>query len=236
MTCLRERDGFNEDDGSGSRSLSSDGTLSSSSVGGSPSPAAGTSTWGRGGITAGGDKKTQRYLRTLGSRVNNHNTSGKHGVPVPTVVRGINNNTSGGPSMENKIRTSQAIARDIYVDLLTLTYFFKSARETNTTTTASWGVGGSGGGSSDDLHRGTQPHTPGKGPIPPPTPPPPSHPPPPNSDPFREALFEKLFVQVVWEVLSYAELDALGTTEEDLVGCVEGRAAQAFRIGLGWLF
>ena len=232
MTCLRERDGFNEDDGSGSRSLSSDGTLSSSSIGGSPSPATGASTWGRGGITAGGDKKTQRYLRTLGSRVSTNNTSGKHGVPVPTVVRGGNNNAGG----DHKIRSSQAIARDIYVDLLTLTYFFKSARETTTTgTTASWGMGGSMGGSSDDLHRGGQ-HTPGKIPIPPPPPPPPSHPPPPISDPFREALFEKLFVQVVWEVLSYAELDALGTTEEDLVGCVEGRAAQAFRIGLGWLF
>ena len=236
MTCLRERDGFNEDDGSGSRSHSSDGTLSSSSIGGSPSPVTGTSTWGRGGITAGGDKKTQRYLRTLGNRVSNNNTSGKHSVPIPTVVRGAHTNTSGVSSVDHKIRTSQAIARDIYVDLLTLTYFFKSARET-TTTTPSWGVGGSGGGSTDDLHRGGQISTPGKYPIPPPPPPPPpSYPPPPISDPFREALFEKLFVQVVWEVLSYAELDALGTTEEDLVGCVEGRAAQAFRIGLGWLF
>ena len=149
------------------------------------------------------------------------------------MVRGVNNHT-GVPSSDHKVRTSQAIARDIYVDLLTLTYFFKSAREN---TTAAWGAGRNVGGSTDDLHRGGQTHTPGKGPIPPPPPPLPSHnPPPTTSDPFREALFEKLFVQVVWEVLSYAELDALGTTEEDLVGCVEGRAAQAFRIGLGWLF
>ena len=49
-------------------------------------------------------------------------------------------------------------------------------------------------------------------------------------------MFEKLFVQVVRDLLTPKDFEMLGTTELDMLECVAGKVAQAYRIGLGFIF
>lgn len=52
----------------------------------------------------------------------------------------------------------------------------------------------------------------------------------------QESVFEKLYISVIRELLSPADLELLGTTETEMINCTAGRSAQAFRVGMGFLF